>query len=223
MRVVAEPYSFDKDSLTQAEYENYNTHFYFDLTLPIKKLFCIWEDASNEYGKLHNGGSKIDSIYQTVFYHFADSADKRPTISLPMRVEVRSFNSEWKQKNTLQRDNSGDIAGIRYYIPHLETNKTVLYDLGDIHNKICHYLGGVEINGQFVEVNRLHWKEVDKYVETWYGHWGGYWHLCTMPIIDLIDIYQNGCVVALRTSWNTGCSVWIDTKGEMTIFEEWIE
>ena len=95
----------------------------------------------------------------------------------------------------------------RYITPILSGQDSILYLTDGIYDKLASYLGGLrigEINEDlFAPINQQHVEVLNerKYFEIQYGHWGGYWHLETMPITEYISLFRNGAIVSTRKSF----------------------
>ena len=121
----------------------------------------------------------------------------------------------------IQKDSSFIISVVSTYIPHLNVKNPVLYLFKKQEETLSTYLGGVPTAN---EINRKNAGKVALYMEINYGHWGGYWHLETMPIIYQIYIYNNGAYISLRDSWCSGKSIFIPThSNEFIEVSSWIE
>lgn len=212
-------------------------------TLFSEAFFRKWEEASAEYARSHSN-PMIDSIYQKVFTYIVDSFKKRasedPTyeventkyIVLPCYLEIW----EWEEDTVVEQSTEHANKNIKeavighamvdgnykrvasgYYVPHIKSDKPVLYDFPTIHNLMEKYLNK----------NKNRRKEIEdqNYIPIAPYHWGKGWYFNTMPIIYRISFYKKkGIGVYTRTSWWTGCDFFLPAKSDEIIKRgSWIE
>ena len=190
-------------------------------------FFYQWHKQSEEFARFHSlhSNATIDSVFQQVFLHYSNRTT-HPYIVLPKYVPVTILNADFDKKNyrsmlDIQKDSSFIISVDSTYIPHLNVKNPVLYLFKKQEEALSTYLGGVPTAN---EINRKNAGKVALYMEINYGHWGGYWHLETMPIIYQICIYNNGAYISLRDSWCSGKSIFIPThSNEFIEVGKWIE
>lgn len=219
----------ETDSITVKQLASFNTTIPQDtLSEPLSKYFFDqWEECSNQYAKMHTN-PVIDSIYQRTFEHYlSDSVRYKYFVLLPtvgVSVYNRSFNfdsarellylDDLKYKKFLVHEGS--------YIPHLNTEREVFYLFNNIEKSLSLYLGGLSESCE--DIHKEHLKELCKYIEVWYGHWGGYWHLATMPNIYHLCVFDNGVLVFLRDSWCSGIDVFMPNGSHDFIeVSHWVE
>ena len=196
-------------------------------SLPSDTFFYQWHKQSEEFARFHSlhSNATIDSVFQQVFLHYSNRTT-HPYIVLPKYVPVTILNAYFDKKNyrsmlDIQKDSSFIISVDSTYIPHLNVKNPVLYLFMKQEEALSTYLGGIPTAK---EINRKNAGKVAKYMEINYGHWGGYWHLETMPIIYQIYIYNNGAYISLRDSWCSGKSIFIPThSNEFIEVGSWIE
>lgn len=206
------------------------------------EFFRSWERLSAEYAAQSPTDARLDSICQRVFYHFYDTTGKAKYLVLPAEVWIRVFDSSVMEQfdgdsnyydyYQYEEEEKWKFVEERIHVPHIEAEKSILYDIDFIHEQLEHYIGGYMMITQegkervrnYVKIDEVRKMELSKFISVAYGHWGGYWHFATMPIIGGIDVYKNGVVVHIRYSWCTGgaCYVPFDS-GEIITLEEWIE
>ena len=62
------------------------------------------------------------------------------------------------------------------------------------------------------------------YIPVHEGHWGGYWHLQSMPMVYVINITPERYELSMRTSWWTGETAIVDKDMKtMTQEDSWVE
>lgn len=194
-------------------------------SIPSDTFFYQWHNQSEEFAKLQSNPT-VNSLYQQVFLHYTKKTN-HPYVVLPQYVPVSVISTDFDKKNyssmfnIIQKDTSLIISVDSTYIPHLNIENPILYLFKDQEKALTTYLGGVPSSK---EINRKNADKVWKYIEINYGHWGGYWHLETMPIIYKIYIYDNGAYISLRDSWCSGKSIFIPThSNEFIEVSSWIE
>ena len=206
------------------------------------EFFRSWERLSAEYAAQSSADARLDSICQRLFYHFYDTTGKAKYLVLPAEVRIRVFDSSVMEKFDGDRHyydhyNYGEKERWRFveeriHVPHIEAEKSILYDIDFIHEQLEHYIGGYIMITQevkervrkYVEIDKARETELARFIPVAWAHSGYYWHFASMPMIEIIDVYQNGVVVHIRYSWCTGeaCYVPFDS-GEIITLEEWIE
>ena len=197
----------------------------FSPSIPSDTFFYQWYKQSVEFAKSQSN-SAIDSLYQQVFLHLSHRIN-HPYIVLPQYVPITILDADYDKKNyssmfdIIQKDTSHIISVDSTYIPHLNIENPILYLFEDQKKTLTTYLGGIPTSN---EINRKNAGKISKYLEIYYGHWGGYWHLETMPIIYEIYIYNNGAFFSLRDSWCSGKGVFVPKhSNEYIEISSWIE
>ena len=233
----------ETDSLTQKEIKQLQEKIIVTDkdTILSEAFFRKWEEASTEYARSHSN-PMIDSIYQKVFTYIVDSfkirASEDPTyeventkyIVLPCYLKVCEEDTvveqstEHANKNIKEAvighamvDGNYERVASGYYVPHIKSDKPVLYDFPTIHNLMEKYLNKNK--------NRRKKIENQKYIPIAPYHWGKGWYFNTMPIINRISFYKNkGIGVYTRTSWCTGSDFFLPAKSDEIIERgSWIE
>ena len=236
----------ETDSLTQKERKQLQEKIIMTDkdTLFSEAFFRKWEEASTEYARSHSN-PMIDSVYQKVFTYIVDSFKKRasedPTykventkyIVLPCYLEIWEWEEDTFVEQSTEHANGnlkvvelgvGDIidgnyerVASGYYVPHIKSDKPVLYDFPTIHNLMEKYLNKNKNRRKKIE-NR-------KYIPIAPYHWGKGWYFNTMPVINRISFYKNkGIGVYTRTSWWTGCDFFLPAKSDEIIKKNyWVE
>ena len=239
----------ETDSLTQKEIKQLQKKIIVTDkdTLFSEAFFRKWEEASAEYARSHSN-PMIDSIYQKVFTYIVDSFKKRaskdPTykkventkyIVLPCYLEV------WEEDTVVEQSTEHANKNIKvaelgvgciidghyervargYYVPHIKSDKPVLYDFPTIHNLMEKYLNENEDKMK----NRRKEIEDQNYIPIAPHHWERGWYFNSMPIIYRICIYHNkGVGVYTRTSWCAGSDYFLPAKSDEIIGKSsWIE
>lgn len=178
-------------------------------------FFSKWEKASTEYARSHSN-SKIDSIYQKIIIHILNS-DKINKfngirdphyIVLPSEVLVCICDTIDQQT---QKDNQRKgitpiclpgykIVASGYQIPHIVSDKSVLYDFPSIHNELKKYLNEIkEEEERNAKINHLR-----KYIPVEYFTWRKYFNIVSYPEITRICIYKHGIGVYTHISLDQG-------------------
>ena len=238
----------ETDSLTQKEIKQLQKKIIVTDkdTLFSEAFFRKWEEASTEYARSHSN-PMIDSIYQKVFTYLVHSFEERASedstyeventryIVLPCYLEVWEEDTVVEQSTEHANKNIkvaelgvGDIidghyerVASGYYVPHIKSDKPVLYDFPTIHNLMEKYLNENEDEMK----NRRKEIEDQNYIPIAPHHWERGWYFNSMPIIYRICIYHNkGVGVYTRTSWCTGSDYFLPAKSDEIIGKSsWIE
>ena len=240
----------ETDSLTQKERKQLQEKIIMTDkdTLLSEAFFRKWEEASAEYARSHSN-PMIDSIYQKVFTHIVNSFKKRasedPTykventkyIVLPCYLEIWEWeedtvveqSTEHANKNIKEAvignihliDGNYERVASGYYVPHIKSDKPVLYDFPTIHNLMEKYLYENEDEMKYRR------KEIEdqNYIPIAPHHWGKGWYFYSMPIIYRICFCNNkGVGVYTRTSWWSGSDFFLPAKSDEIIERGcWIE
>lgn len=216
----------DSDSISESQQKQWKEAVKVTtITYPLTNtFFAHWQRLSDEYASSHPSPN-IGHVYQHVFIHFCDSNNSHSYYVLPPSVKVRKYSSEFDPKHyhsKLDEDFFKEAPEFAY-VPHLYTNKPVLYLFDEIEKNIGEYLGGVK-DEYGKDINKEHVDDLQQYIELHYGHWGGYWHLATMPIIFRMYFFCNGVYASLRDSWCTGKEVFMPYQSDEFIeVGGWIE
>ena len=200
-----------------------------------ESFFADWNEESKRYA-LSQSIPSLDSLFQYVFLrYFRNSGDtcKYQYIVLPHIVPITIYNTDFvgdsyffdpknkKYVSPLEGYNLYMVSKDSAYIPHLNVDEPVLYLFKKQNKKISSYLGGIP-GRRRIRIERV--VGMSKYMQINYGHWGGYWHLETMPIINKICIFNNGTYILLRDSWHTGRRIFIPLHSErIDEVARWVE
>ena len=209
----------EADSLTQNEMKQWAKKKIVKNkdSLLSEAFFDKWEQASAKYARLHSN-PKIDSIYQKIFTYVRDSISKHDPygdraweadckyIVLPCLVDVCDYDTmkeqdtkDYRKEAIVGRNLPGyELKTSRYYIPHIASDKPVLYDFPSIREVLEKYIDKNE------DEVRDRVKELRKYFPVDSYHWGHGWYFSSMPIIFRINLYDKCVIVNTRTSWCTG-------------------
>ncbi|MBO7562390.1 MAG: hypothetical protein J6T04_05845 [Bacteroidales bacterium] len=191
------------------------------------KLATFMEDWHAWSKKVDAFMPKSDSItilFAKVFHHYQKDleSDIGEYIVLPFSVEV--IDNRHGKKDTT------------YMFPrYMKTNKNepdrkVLYITPEIQGRLSRFLGRLRLNKpgksrlKRSPVNERGLYTLAGYIPVHEGHWGGYWHLQSMPIIYDITITPDGYELSMRTSWWSGEITRVD-KDMKTITQgmSWVE
>lgn len=198
---------FHKNTIPPAFIENYSA---LDST-NIEKFLEAWEDWSGRVceGLEYNDFDKIVSRGLS-YYEWSKGDTKYATlpISVPVFKKHRRINE---------------------YTPRVYSDKTVLYVTPEIENLIFPYLGGVGEGESYYQKGKLVYNRgnveyLDDYISIHYGHWGGYWHLETMPVPESVRLTHDGVNLQLMVSFNYYVTIAIpDDEGQtIEVVEEMI-
>ena len=98
-----------------------------------------------------------------------------------------------------------------------------MYLFDSVEKALGEYLGGVK-DEYGKDINKEHVNDLQQHIEVHYGHWGGYWHLETMPIIFRMYFFSNGVYTCLRDSWWTGKEIFMPYQSDEFIeIGGWVE
>ena len=191
------------------------------------KLAAFMEDWYSWSKNIESSMPKSDSLtilFAKVFHHYQKDleSDISEYIVLPFAVPVI--------------DNRYGKSDTTYMFPrYMKTSKNepdrkVLYITPDIHKRLSSFLGRLRLN----KARRSHLKRspvneggvytLAGYIPVHEGHWGGYWHLQSMPMVYVINITPERYELSMRTSWWTGETAIVDKDMKtMTQEDSWVE
>ena len=119
------------------------------------------------------------------------------------------------------------------YVPSFDSERAIVYLTPDIKRLLSLYIGGVSESEEDDFTDDTRWTEINEdrlsalgdLIQVHRGHWGGHWHLCSMPQLFSLYFYDDGFVADLRTSWCTGETVFYpdDLRKEKVSLSDWIE
>ncbi len=191
------------------------------------KLAAFMEDWYAWSKRIDASMPKSDSLtilFAKVFHHYQKElqSDISEYIVLPFSVDVIK-NRQGKSDTT-------------YLFPRymktskIEPDRKVLYITPEIHSYLSHFLGRLRLNDskklppKRSPINEGGLYTLAGYIPVHEGHWGGYWHLQSIPIVYRIKIKDNGYELDLRTSWYSGETAFVDKAMKiMTYKGGWIE
>ena len=175
----------------------------------------------------------IGRIYS--IYSKSDHTDSSRFFSLPSNIAVSIYPYKLKdctKKNAPNLESIiKDAKHYACYIPEFDADKNIVYITPEIDKLLSFYIGGVSESGRyryeapFTPVNEGRLSELRQIIPVVYGHWGGYWHFESMPIIFRLFMFQDGFITELRKSWCESDSIFVpyDIKEEPVILSYWIE
>lgn len=202
-----------------------------------------WKNWSSQLRTCSND-SLVNRVVKKIFTEYADNRpDSTAFYSLPACIEVRIYSGAFGDNPYDNSSESWDNkrsweymmkASDRFaYVPNFDSDKEIVYITTEIKKIISQYIGGVceseedDIldSSKWSEINENRLPELRRLIQVELGHWGGYWHLCSMPIIHHLFLYDDGFVASLRTSYCTGETVFIpyDKTKEKETISSWIE
>lgn len=223
--VFAEKY----DSLTD---KNFNAFLY------------DWEQWSDKMRSMSTD-SMLNAVIARVMsdYNIGDSANTCKFVSFFDDVEVRKYSGKYNEyPEALDNMGTYDDAGWEYmmkaseryrYVPSIDSCENILYVTTEIKRLLSLYVGGVceSEDDRFDDYEK--WTPIRddrlatlrQLIPVVKGHWGGHWHICSMPIIYSIHVFDDGFIVEMRTSWCTGETVFypFDPSRPKESSGEWIE
>ena len=178
--------------------------------------------------RIHSTDSLLNAILTNVLEEYGAETEKDTCayLSLSNIIEIRKYQGNAtdypaNQEGGGREDQDAEWnymmkASERYcYVPSINSDKTILYISPKIQRLLSLYIGGVCESEKDDSMNYEKWTGVNedrlsdlrKLIPVARGHWGGYWHLKTMPIISSIYLFDDGYLVDMRTSWCSGETV----------------
>lgn len=158
----------------------------------------------------------LDSLFRLSFSLYSSRHDSIPNITLPSKILVELY--PMKHPDVNMYDFPGDyqkrVVKRFYYTPIIGAwcSSPVLYMIPKIESLLSEYLGsiwayGPDGNKYLTHRREDHIQYLNSKIAVEYGHWGGYWHLTSMPTIDRIFIFTDGQIVEMTT--NFASTEWI--------------
>lgn len=204
-----------------------------------------WEQWSVQTRTLSTD-SLLNAILTNVLEEYGAETEKDTCVFLSLCdvIEIRKYqgnatdypaNQEggWREDQDAEWDYMMNASERYCYVPSIHSDKTVLYISPEIQRLLSLYIGGVCESEEDDPTNSQKWTGINedrlsdlrKLIPVARGHWGGYWHFKTMPIISSIYLFDDGYVVDMRTSWCTGETVFYpyDPSREKVVNSRWIE
>ncbi len=195
-----------------------------------------WKEWSMKLQSFSSDTHVNEAIGRTIsIYSKENHADTCTFYSLPSNIIVSKYPCNLKDYSKEYTINSEQITKkaehYAYYIPDFETDKEVVYISPEIERILSLYVGGVsesesyEDERSFTPINEERLSELRQIIPAAYGHWGGYWHFESMPIIFGIFMFQDGFITNLRKSWCEGDLIFVpyDVNKDPVVFCEWME
>ena len=185
--------------------------------------------------------SSINRAIKRVFSEFNNNnPDNCAFCSLPGCIEVRKYPgsfSDYPYEIPLGETREWEymmMASERFaYVPSFDSDKEIVYITPEIDRLLSLYVGGVceseeddyTDHTKWTKINEERLAELRNLIQVNRGHWGGYWHFESMPIVFSIYLYDDGFVADLRTSWCAGETVFFpyDLTKKKEYLSEWIE
>ena len=210
-------------------------------TLLSDTFFNKWKQASEEYARSHSN-PMIDSIYMKMYMHLKDTVEngdngysyeteeeamqKRAIrnnckyMLLPINVNVCVYDNVVQDCGTYYWGSDDKLVDKRCYVPHITSDKPILYDFPTIHEDLEKYLCKTNDKEQIKKRRGI----LQQYMQVERQHWNDKWYFVTMPFFTTIDIYRNGIIIYCRTSWCQGGSFFLPNGSEKIIdLGDWIE
>ncbi len=193
----------------------------------LESFFLDWKKWSDKQMTNTKKSALSDLCWRTFLYFRNKAKVKTKYISLPQSVQVLYYNDNFKLKPSRL---DPDYKVVREStISFGDTHAALIYPTVGISNRLSQYLGGIPTREKpFVSIDKGNEKKVSKYIEVHLGHWGGFWHIYSMPKINVVKVFRNGYVIDIRKDWYSGCSIFYqkdkigDAKNGI-IFEHWME
>ena len=202
-----------------------------------------WIQWSNQMKSLSTD-SLLNSTLTKVFAEYRkDGIDTCSFLSFDDNIEVRRYQGKHSDY-PLDQDGFGSDRDARWdymmkaserycYVPSINSDNAVLYITPRIQRLLSLYIGGVcESDGddfrdheKWTEINEGRLSDLRRLIHVDQGHWGGHWHFKTMPIVYSIYFFDDGYVVAMRTSSWSGEKVFYPSNPtqEKEVIDDWIE
>ena len=183
-----------------------------------------WYAWSKRIDALMPKSDSLTILFAKVFHHYQKElqSDISEYIVLPFSVDVIN-NRQGKSDTT-------------YLFPRymktskIEPDRKVLYITPEIHSYLSHFLGRLRLHDskklppKRSPINEGGLYTLAGYIPVHEGHWGGYWHLQSLPMVFRIIIEDKRYELYLRTSWYSGESVIVDkAMKNMTYKFGWME
>ncbi len=195
-----------------------------------------WESWSLDLRAFAADSVVNQAIYRIMAeYADKDHPDTSVFYSMPCCIEIRRYQGSHSYPEPGQHElpfikvETTQALERFAYVPGFDSDKAILYLTPEIEKLLSQFLGGIGKGGRgFTDITDIDYGRVaylERLFSVHYGHWGGYWHLCSMPKILRLDMYEDGIRAFLRTSWCSGESLFVpyDTTQEMVTFDFWIE
>ena len=195
-----------------------------------------WKTWSKELRSFSSDSHVNEAIGKIVtIYSKTEHEDSCKFYSLPSDVTVSIYPCKLEDYTKNDTPNLKPIISAAkhyaHYIPDFKADKDIVYVSPEIEKILSSYVGGVsesekyEYGSPLTPINEERLSELRQLIPVAYGHWGGYWHFESMPIIFTIFMFQDGFITELRKSWNEGDFIFIpyDIKKAPVLLCSWIE
>ena len=188
--------------------------------------------------------SRVNEAVARIFKDYSSDVqtDTFAVYSLPPVIEVRRYPGRYRAFPLDDRWCWDDAANKEYMmraaerfacVPWFETDKDIVYPTPEIERLLSMYVGGVTASGEIVLMDYTRWTEINedrlaqlrKHISVRRNHWGGHWHLFSMPVIYFIYLYDDGFAAEFRISFNSGATVFFpySSRKKKKVISEWIE
>ncbi|MBR5042073.1 MAG: hypothetical protein IKX67_02440 [Bacteroidales bacterium] len=203
-----------------------------------------WEQWSAKMSSISKD-SLLNTILTKVYSEYSSNKeiDSCAFLSFSDNIEIRRYQGKANDYPANQEDVWQDRdeyweymmkASERYcYVPSINSDKEILYISPRIQRLLSLYIGGVCESEEddfmdyekWTKINEDRLSQLRRLIHVDRGHWGGYWHFKTMPIVFSIYLFEDGYVVDMRTSWCSGETVFypFDPSKEKVVQSSWIE
>lgn len=195
-----------------------------------------WKVWSKELRSFSSDSHVNEAIGRIVsIYSNAEHVDSCKFYSLPSNIIVSIYPCKLEDYTKKDTPNLEPIINAAkhyaHYIPDFKADKDIVYVSPEIEKILSSYVGGVreseiyEYVSPLTPINEDRLSELRQLIPVAYGHWGGYWHFESMPIIFKIFMFQGGFITELRRSWCEGDFIFIpyDIKKDSVLLCSWIE
>lgn len=105
------------------------------------------------------------------------------------------FDKLWYSKSEFIPDSITPV--LSWYVP-------VLYINRNIYKLLSVFIGAVDVGDGWIPLNVENLRMLRKYINTSYGHWGGYWWFESFPIIQMLTFFENLVYIDIRDNYCEG-------------------
>ena len=195
-----------------------------------------WKAWSKELRSFSSDSHVNEAIGRIVtIYTKTEHADSCIFYSLPSNINVSIYPCKLEDYTKTDTPDLKPVINAAkhyaHYIPDFKADKDIVYVSPEIEKILSSYVGGVSESEKYVygspltPIKKERLSELRQLIPAAYGHWGGYWHFESMPIIFTIFMFQDGFITELRKSWCEGDFIFIpyDIKKDPVLLCDWIE